>query len=533
MADALFFLTCVATLAALPAFWYCICLRSISQTHPGFFCDGGTMGFYPVGRLKIALAAYALESVACFWALDLHRLTVAGVLSVGERGSGAGLLLLALYLTAAVFGYMAIIRLFLFRRHGRRLVFVLPICTLGFMLLADPGLHLDKTASHQTLMVIAAYGVAVFALFAVMRFVNELLPPSFVDVADRSVDAREAGAEAADAPVSSAPGRKLDDVASRKSDTPSHAADRNPETVLAAKNRKQESAPVENHEPAAVGVTAKEAPASGETGEGAQSVSGLKDDVREETDESAWYRFDDGACRPDPELAGLGFSNWLDRRFEAVGKTSLSAERLRMIFVPMGLAGNYSTSTDAMRQIFFDEIISLLGLDQVQQEAAHLLIADGQSCSIAEIRELVSDFGSLTDNFSREDRRAFLLAAFCAAVAVLFYDELVSVSERKLFYRLAQYYGFEKKEADAVFAELICIYSLEYRPYSQVYVYSQTAQAGRLWRGAGEVQEKADRPGETEASRLSSSPHEATDANSGRHESPSSLSEDLPEKNRN
>ena len=213
-------------------------------------------------------------------------------------------------------------------------------------------------------------------------------------------------------------------------------------------------------------------------------------DADQENAGDDWYRFDPGDARTDPVLAVMGFSAWNRDRFEFLRKTPLSEDLLEAIAVPMGFVGACSTASEDMQRICFDEIFFNLGLDEDRLARANQLVDRGRNSKADEIRALASLARGMLENLSFSAPRY----VFSAVAAILFYDETLSVAERKLFYLLARYYGLEKSQADGVFGALAALFSLRLRPGSGEYVYSPMAQAagGGAWGSGGDAGMRED-----------------------------------------
>ena len=151
--------------------------------------------------------------------------------------------------------------------------------------------------------------------------------------------------------------------------------------------------------------------------------------------------------------------------------TRLPDEALRGIFVPMGCVGALSTSNVMMQQICFDEIIYQMGLDEKTAARAWEYIREGRLLLPAGLDAIIAGGVKRLERMSA----TAVKSAFSIVTGILFYDEFLSVAERRLFYDLSRRFGLSKYHADMVFSAHLSVFSMKYDQTIGVYRYQESS----------------------------------------------------------
>lgn len=167
-----------------------------------------------------------------------------------------------------------------------------------------------------------------------------------------------------------------------------------------------------------------------------------------------------------------------------------------------------------MQRICFDDVMGQMGLDETISARCWDYIRQGSRLLPQQLVPLITAGIIRLNNV----RNADVKNAFSVVTSILFYDQVLSVNERRLFYVLSRRWGLSKFQADMVFLAHLTAFSMKYAPETGEYVYqdgldaeggeadgsaaagSFSAREGNLNRGAVDGSGSESEPGVRDAS---------------------------------
>ncbi|MBQ8707411.1 MAG: hypothetical protein IJ523_04935 [Succinivibrionaceae bacterium] len=178
-------------------------------------------------------------------------------------------------------------------------------------------------------------------------------------------------------------------------------------------------------------------------------------------EQNGWYDFQHS---PYASLAGdetrvQGFCAWNRERFAQLGGLNVTDELLESLFFALGGFALESQGKDPQLEIWFDEILARLGIDDARADRARELVREGRQ-SRQNVLDQVAETGIRAEIVSHN----LMKTVFSLMATAMFFDLTLKETRRRTFYSVARACGLSKYEADAVFSAHIRVFRLNYDP---------------------------------------------------------------------